>query len=93
MSPVADTHVGASNETGLYAAIHAVTRISDAHGRFARDQYRVFSHPVDSVHISASANSRITANRCYYQAPDKQSVSLTLTIGCANTLYAIPTCR
>jgi hypothetical protein len=48
---------------------------------------KVFSHPVDSAHIYASAYLRITADRCCYQAPDKQSASLTLSIGRANTLY------
>jgi hypothetical protein len=47
----------------------------------------VLPHPVDSVHICASGYPRIVANRWCYQARDKQYASLTLSIGCANTLY------
>jgi hypothetical protein len=49
--------------------------------------YRVFSQPMDSAHISTSAYTRIAANRWCYQARNKQYASLTLSIGCANTLY------
>jgi hypothetical protein len=50
-------------------------------------EYRVFSHPMDSAHICASAYTSIAANRWCYQAQNKQYASLTLSIGCANTLY------
>jgi hypothetical protein len=43
----------------------------------------------DRMHgeVSMSAYSRIAAIGQCYQVHDKQSASLTLSIGCANTLY------
>jgi hypothetical protein len=52
-----------------------------------RDHVISCSHPVDSAYIGASAYTRVPANLRCYQARNQQHASLTLSCGCANTLY------
>ena len=51
--------------------------------------YRIFSQPLDSAHINASAYPRIAANRRCYQVRNKQYASHALSNGRRHTLYGL----